>query len=317
MYRRGTYGCVFSPPLKCKYNNMYNSVKKDNVMKVMKVNNKSLEEEISAILRILDPNYEYTIPLSGDKCIIEHDDRLKYCSSYDIDHGMDYRGYFIKPGGVTLDDYLEYEIIDAISIVFIIKHLCYGLNMLHNNGIAHLDIKANNILVDNGVPKFIDFGMSNFKDNYTDDLLYFKYYPLFHCALSSIKYYGDDNNIALNKLYKKFEHLAKFFYKNEYVKGDINKDIIYSLYSSAKNNKTYFNDVILENYFKIDTFCLFDVINDYLYNDYSKILENHRKTMKEISTLINYSIHINPSQQKTIKEIVEIIDMNNMLTNIN
>lgn len=43
------------------------------------------------------------------------------------------------------------------------KGLCLGINHMHNTGIAHRDIKPDNILLDNieGDPVIIDFGLSN------------------------------------------------------------------------------------------------------------------------------------------------------------
>jgi len=43
------------------------------------------------------------------------------------------------------------------------KGLCLGLNHMHDTGIAHRDIKPDNILLQNneGYPVIIDFGLSN------------------------------------------------------------------------------------------------------------------------------------------------------------
>lgn len=42
-----------------------------------------------------------------------------------------------------------------------IKGICGGLHYLHQNNIAHLDLKPANILVDdNKVPKLTDFGLA-------------------------------------------------------------------------------------------------------------------------------------------------------------
>ena len=40
------------------------------------------------------------------------------------------------------------------------KPLFIGLNELYNNGLSHLDIKVNNIVLHNNVFKYIDFGLS-------------------------------------------------------------------------------------------------------------------------------------------------------------
>lgn len=47
----------------------------------------------------------------------------------------------------------------------IIKTICDAVNHLHNNGILHLDIKPDNIMMFNGKPYLIDFGQAMFFKN--------------------------------------------------------------------------------------------------------------------------------------------------------
>lgn len=47
----------------------------------------------------------------------------------------------------------------------IFKHLLLGLNFIHQNNIVHRDIKLENIVLDNGYPKYIDFGHAILLDN--------------------------------------------------------------------------------------------------------------------------------------------------------
>lgn len=48
----------------------------------------------------------------------------------------------------------------AASIVDLYKQVASGLEYLHKIGIAHRDIKGDNILVDNGIARIIDFGLA-------------------------------------------------------------------------------------------------------------------------------------------------------------
>lgn len=51
------------------------------------------------------------------------------------------------------------------SSIKIIKTVCDAVNHLHNNGILHLDIKPDNIMMFNGNPYLIDFGQAMFFKN--------------------------------------------------------------------------------------------------------------------------------------------------------
>lgn len=50
------------------------------------------------------------------------------------------------------------------------KQICYGLKFLHDNGIAHKDMKAENVLIDRyGIAKLCDFGVSEFANEVEGD----------------------------------------------------------------------------------------------------------------------------------------------------
>lgn len=73
------------------------------------------------------------------------------------------RLYFVMEllKGMTLNTYLKKHLIstedEALKIV---EPLMIGMNCLHAAGIAHRDIKNDNVMITEGSPKWIDFGLS-------------------------------------------------------------------------------------------------------------------------------------------------------------
>ena len=74
-------------------------------------------------------------------------------------------------GGITIGDYFKKEFQNVNSLktledkfLKLIKKMEYlfkGLYELNKYEISHLDIKQNNIVIQNGNFKYIDFGLSN------------------------------------------------------------------------------------------------------------------------------------------------------------
>ncbi|MBO1320895.1 serine/threonine-protein kinase [Acanthopleuribacter pedis] len=71
--------------------------------------------------------------------------------------------------GVKIDDYCDNHQLTIRERVRLFKQLCEGVYHAHEHGLMHLDLKPMNILVkqenNTGVPKIIDFGISQIKDH--------------------------------------------------------------------------------------------------------------------------------------------------------
>lgn len=63
----------------------------------------------------------------------------------------------------SLDDLLINKQINELTKINYLKQIIHGLSYLHQNRIVHLDLKLDNIMIDNNNSiKIIDFGMSEF-----------------------------------------------------------------------------------------------------------------------------------------------------------
>lgn len=318
----GTYGCIYRPPLKCKYLKRLNKKHEKDVMKVMDVRyfNNLLEEEISSLVREIDENQVYFIPLSEDKCIIDNNDKnLKDCHLYETDNiNSTFRGVFLDYGGLNLYNYLTHNSINVYTVWKWIVHLSEAIELLQRNGIVHLDIKLANIVIKNDGyienPRIIDFGLSAFAEEFDLQYVpsYYQYYPLFFNVLST-----KESKI----LYQDYEKSAKIYIPN-YIRGS-STDIIIKYFKASRLREKYFTNVIKsDNFsferrqtffnsnagiFKVDVYMLF---NMFKYG----ILPYTRKTneltdnlqidlLSTINDLIYRACHINVQQQATIYQI--------------
>ena len=50
---------------------------------------------------------------------------------------------------------------DEKIIVGMLREICEGLKYLHGKKLAHRDVDPRNIMIQNGVIKLVDFGLSN------------------------------------------------------------------------------------------------------------------------------------------------------------
>lgn len=62
--------------------------------------------------------------------------------------------------GESIDSILKHSYISIIDTLNIMKDILFAVEYSHLQGIIHRDIKPANILLDNGIPKLSDFGLS-------------------------------------------------------------------------------------------------------------------------------------------------------------
>ena len=162
---KGIYGCVFTPPLKCKNNTSSENPKGDATLtKILSKNEAILETGVSRrILQI--PLWKNYFIVAESVCKTpapraeQTEKELEKCT---ILKGKRLDGFSLlsmRFGGVPLSVY-KYEL-QTFSLFNFITHLLEAGSLLTINGIVHRDLHENNIVVDrNGVPRIIDFNIS-------------------------------------------------------------------------------------------------------------------------------------------------------------
>jgi fused-like protein len=147
---------------------------------------------------------------------------------------IDSKGYYrivmdyIK--GETIMDYIiNTHVNDRINDSKPVIHLIKGLYEFHKLGLTHQDIKADNIMYNGGLPKYIDWGASCLKEFCSD-----RSKPCeFECGYSGL-IPSPENELYGHNLIKKFEtsichdiwqlgHLLYYWYTDD---GDNNMDFI-------------------------------------------------------------------------------------------
>tara|TARA_B100000902_G_scaffold399237_2_gene469191 strand:+ start:5198 stop:6535 length:1338 start_codon:yes stop_codon:yes gene_type:complete len=174
----GSYGCVLKPSLKCDDKNINY---KDKVSKVM-YNNDALQEleeyeniaKFKELYKYAIVGPEYCQPLI-DKNFV---DSVSKCKNPTVQRLIKANVYtlsllILQDGGISVYDYLKLvfpkQTLNEQKIFLTsIINLIDGLIFFRKNEIMHRDIKLANIVynVNNGMSKFIDFGLMTTNDRY-------------------------------------------------------------------------------------------------------------------------------------------------------
>jgi len=104
------------------------------------------------------------------KYLSQFDDLENYISKYHTDYKDKNYLYIVmsKLSGRSLAYFKKHEL-SCQQYKDIAQHLIKGLSIIHSHGVIHRDIKLENIMIDQGMAKYIDFGLSCFIDD--DDCL--------------------------------------------------------------------------------------------------------------------------------------------------
>lgn len=276
---KGTYGCVFTPPLPCKQKQ---KTGKDNegglVSKVFKQNTEAqVEKRISnKISDKIDPTNKFTVKMFGtctaDLKAAKPSDELNKCGFLNQDVSTKHTQITYEYGGKDLLEYVDNykHNIRFDALIPLLLPVFEGLVQLKATRYCHGDIKPANLLLNTHTKRvmIIDFGlMSSFRMFFKDMFQHFDYtylyYPPELKIFRAIYYYGKmaDMRTAFESAkdnYTVFGTDPNFSWKflNDYVDTEAGMRAIadrYSKYGSEEQLKKNELSIIRE---KFDTFSL-------------------------------------------------------------
>jgi len=253
---QGTYGCAFSPPLKCSTNTKR---KTDGISKLMNETSASEEYLVNQIWEEIDPKQKFSI-WSTNYCKynsknIKQENEINKCTiKYKVPKKE--RLIFYPYGGVDLYKHFyekQPKAKDYLKIFTNFLNLLEGIQIAHSKNIVHLDIKSDNIVLDKDFNmRYIDFGFSRFTDeidiNDWDKVNVFKttyeFWPF--------ELYFFDNTISLEEVEKHYNGYTEETYIHRGFNEIINNNIfnmtpggyMYDVNSSWKN-------ITVNNYYNV------------------------------------------------------------------
>jgi serine/threonine protein kinase len=247
----GTYGCAFSPAIRCKG---ATTRKNGYISKIMDPKDAYAEQKEADILRKIDGGFEYFL-FPDEICEPEanQSNTPEKCKLK-----------FTAPP-VALMSPFGGEDLHRISVPFHeipalfegMVNIFDGLDLLHANNLIHNDLKPLNIVAlkrDDGSYKvrLIDFGLMQTVNNYLrgDWLFNYPYYP-YDVRLLSEKYFPKTEDIEEFSLEQEYNQFPMWFYAREDGQQLITKKWVMSMWKKMKGDEAR-RRVVLE----LDVFSL-------------------------------------------------------------
>jgi len=172
LINQGSYGCIFRPGFNCKGKPIKNKQNKQYITKVQKSANTSQREtRLGKIIKKIDNHEDYFAPILTN-CEISlarmNNDKIKRCDFIEDDEKLYETNKLRYVGKNTLATYILNVVEDTPKRLFRVLldthiHLLKGFDQLLSAGIVHLDVKENNVMIDDNTktPIIIDFGLSS------------------------------------------------------------------------------------------------------------------------------------------------------------
>lgn len=165
---KGTYGCAFNPPLKCRGESTRRNSR--HLSKLLFKDAANAEYKESIPFRKIDPEKRFFI-WSDAECLLNQrniriTNEIEKCPKSVVNYRNPSASLlFYEMGGSDLSK-IELEAADYSPFLISIGNLIKGLSILHANGICHCDIKPDNMVTKSigdtvFSSRYIDFGLAS------------------------------------------------------------------------------------------------------------------------------------------------------------
>ena len=172
LINQGSYGCIFSPGFNCKGKPIQNTQNKQYITKVQKnASTSQRETKLGKIIKNITDHEDYFAPILS-KCEVSlarmNNDKIKRCDFIEDDEKSYETNKLRYVGKNTLATHILNVVEATPKQLFRILldthiHLLKGFDRLLSEGIVHMDVKENNVMIDDNTktPIIIDFGLSS------------------------------------------------------------------------------------------------------------------------------------------------------------
>ena len=206
-------------------------------------------------------------------------------------------------GGITIYEYMIKNRIDEKQFLSMMKHLFSALKLLQDLDILHMDLKADNILIDKGANiRIIDFGHAIF-DNHLENIHSFYSsleepekeihgkFPLFCTSLIS---FNIKDKYTEREIYVRYDLAYRGWRVDMKADGDENKDLI-KHYLQMK-----YMDLLkltVKNRHKIDMFRLVSFI----------LIPVYYGDNKDIGKMLKQCMNLDVDKQLCIDDVLKVL----------
>jgi len=169
--QEGSYGCVVSPPLKCRKSK---SLKQRSVGKIIKIKDSKVELSMATLVKGIPGWTRYFVVSENEDCDQKNFDAhrdiySRLCKVYGRSEDSQLAQLISPYAGSTVR---SMALTPNFDFVASLRHVLEGVSLLNEQGICHYDLHDGNVLVDfRGTFRFIDFGAAFLGDEVDDSVV--------------------------------------------------------------------------------------------------------------------------------------------------